>query len=127
MDAWPATAEELVRAQEELARAAPLIWRPAGEDVAVAACFVCFERGPSGPGRRGETAWAGAAVIQGGRLIAHAAVTGVAGYMYAPDVVLVGRDRPDHPRRAGLASRFHPGKSGIERTWQPSSRPPPRL
>ena len=56
MDAWPATAEELVRAQEELARAAPPRWRPAGGDVAVAGCFVCFERGPSGPGRRGEPA-----------------------------------------------------------------------
>src|SRR2546429_6308014 len=67
MNAWPATAEELVRAQEEVARAAPPRWRPAGEGVAAAACFVCFERGPSGQGRRGETAWAGAAAIPGGR------------------------------------------------------------
>jgi deoxyribonuclease V len=125
MDAWPATAEELVRAQEELARAAPPRWRPVGEDVAAAACFVCFERGPSGPGRRGETAWAGAAVTRGGRLIAHAAVTGVAGDAYEPgllalregpvleravgalterpDVLLVDATGRDHPRRAGLA------------------------
>ncbi len=125
MNAWPATAEELVRAQEEVARAAPPRWRPAGEGVAAAACFVCFERGPSGQGRRGETACAGAAVIRGGRLVAHVAVTGVAGDAYEPgllalregpvleravralakrpDVLLVDATGRDHPRRAGLA------------------------
>ena len=128
MDAWPATAEELVRAQEELARAAPPRWRPAGGDVAVAGCFVCFERGPSGPGRRGEPAWAGAALIRRGRLVAHAAVTGLAGEAYEPgllalregavleravralrerpDVLLVDATGRDHPRRAGLAMQL---------------------
>jgi deoxyribonuclease V len=93
MDAWPTTAEELVRAQEKLARAAPPRWRPAGEDLAAAACLVCFERGRSGPGRKGETAWGGAAVIRGGRLVAHAAVTGVAGDAYEPDCLPCGRDQ----------------------------------
>jgi hypothetical protein len=54
MNVWPATAEELVRAQPEAERAAPPRWRPAGQDLAAAACFVCFERGPSGPGRKGR-------------------------------------------------------------------------
>src|SRR5512132_707150 len=125
MDAWPSTAEELVCSQEEVGRAAPSPWRPVGEDVAAAACFVCFERGRSGPGRKGETAWAGAAVSRGRRLVAHAVVTGVAGNAYEPgllalregpvletavralterpDALLVDATGRDHPRRAGLA------------------------
>jgi deoxyribonuclease V len=125
MDAWPATAEELVCSQEEVGRAAPSPWRPVGEDVAAAACFVCFERGRSGPGRKGETAWAGAAVSRGRHLVAHAMVTGMAGNAYEPgllalregpvletavralterpDALLVDATGRDHPRRAGLA------------------------
>lgn len=105
--------------QEELARAAPPPWRPT-EQMAIGGCFVCFERGPSGPGRKGESAWAAAAL--GGET---AVVTGEAGDAYEagllalregplleaavralrqrPDVLLVDATGRDHPRRAGLA------------------------
>jgi deoxyribonuclease V len=123
--AWPSSAEELIREQEALARATPAAWRPADDTVAVAGCFVCFERGPSGPGRAGEPAWAGAALLLEGRVVASAAVTGLAGAAYKPgllalregalleasvralaerpDVLLVDATGRDHPRRAGLA------------------------
>jgi deoxyribonuclease V len=86
---------------------------------------VCFERGPSGPGRKGESAWAGAAVVRGGRIIESAVVAGAAGEAYEagllalregpilesavnalthrPDVLLVDATGRDHPRSAGLA------------------------
>ena len=116
-----------MRVQEELARARPGTggWRRSSEDIAAAGCFVCFERGPSGPGRKGETAWAGAAVIRAGRVVARAAVSGAAGDRYEPgllalregpvlesavralaerpDMLLVDATGRDHPRRAGLA------------------------
>jgi deoxyribonuclease V len=122
---WPASADELVRAQERLALAAPPAWPlPAGA-VTIGGCFVCFERGPSGPGRKGERAWAAAAALRDGRLIDTAVVTGEAGDAYTagllglregallaaavnalanpPDVLLVDATGRDHPRRAGLA------------------------
>jgi deoxyribonuclease V len=121
---WPATRQELIDRQAALARAAPPIWRP-GDGVAVGGCFVCFERGPSGPGRAGEPGWAGAAVVRDGTLAATAAVEGTAGAPYEagllalregplleaavraldepPDVLLVNATGRDHPRRAGLA------------------------
>ena len=125
MQTWPATRDELVRAQEELARAEPPAWQPEHEDVAVAGCFVCFERGPSGPGRKGESAWAGAALVRGGDVVERVVVDGEAGDEYEagllapregpvlesavralkqrPDVLLVDATGRDHPRRAGLA------------------------
>jgi deoxyribonuclease V len=125
MEPWPASAEELVRAQERLARAAPPPWRLPHGAVTIGGCFVCFERGPSGPGRKGEHAWAAAATVRDGRLIDTAVVTGEAGDAYTagllalregallaaavraltepPDVVLVDATGRDHPRRAGLA------------------------
>jgi len=128
--AWPGSAEELVRAQQELARAAPAAWRPTDAEPAVGGCFVCFERGPTGPGREGEPGWAGAAVVRGG-LGAEAVVRGEAGAAYEPgllalregplleaavralgerpDVLLVDATGRDHPRRAGLA--LHLGAS----------------
>jgi deoxyribonuclease V len=125
VDDWPDSAEGLVRAQDLLGRATPLPWRPSHDRFAVAACFVCFERGPSGPGRKGEPGWAGAAIVERRRLVATATTTGAAGAAYEPgllalregalleravrvlpqlpDVLLVDATGRDHPRRAGLA------------------------
>ena len=125
MHAWPANADELIEAQKELALATPAQWHPSGEEVAIGGCFVCFERGPSGQGRMGESAWAGAAVVRGGRVMERAVVTGEAGHPYEagllalregpilesavnalthrPNVLLVDATGRDHPRRAGLA------------------------
>jgi deoxyribonuclease V len=76
---WPECAEMLVREQELLADAKPPPWPPPAKRFAVGACFVCFERGPSGPGRKGEPALAGAAIVQRRRVIATAITTGAAG------------------------------------------------
>lgn len=114
----------LVRAQEMLGRATPPHWQPA-ETFTVGGCFVCFERGPSGPGRKGEPGWAGAALVRDGHVLATATVSGQAGAAYEPgllalregpllegavgaleerpDVVLVDATGRDHPRGAGLA------------------------
>jgi deoxyribonuclease V len=121
---WPASADELISMQGRLARERPQPWHPSGDDV-VAGCFVCFTRGGGGPGASGDTAWAGAAAVRGGRVVAAAAVVGEAGAAYragllalregptlaralraldvVPDVVLVNATGRDHPRRAGLA------------------------
>jgi deoxyribonuclease V len=125
MPEWPQSAQELVRQQEELGRARASPWRPVGDELSVGGCFVCFQRGPSGPGRKGEPGWAGAALTHDGRLVATAAVSGEAGAPYesgllalregallaaavsalpeAPDILLVDATGRDHPRRAGLA------------------------
>ncbi len=47
---WPATADALLAAQQELVAARPEPWRPAGGAPAVAGCFVCAQRGRVGPG-----------------------------------------------------------------------------
>jgi deoxyribonuclease V len=121
---WPETTQELIARQEALGRAAPPSWLPPSR-FAVGGCFVCFERGSSGPGRAGERGWAGAAVVRDGRLADARAVEGRAGAPYAPgllalregrlleaavralddmpDVLLVDATGRDHPRRAGLA------------------------
>src|SRR4029450_14061524 len=87
--------------------------------------FVCFERGPSGRGRKGEPRWAAAAAVRSGHVIATAVVRGEAGDGYEagflalregaplaaavralaepPDVLLVDASGRDHPRRSGLA------------------------
>jgi deoxyribonuclease V len=122
--AWPANAEELIREQEELARATPPPWTPAG-DLAIGGCFFCSGRGKAGPGVAGDPGWAGAAVLRGARPEASAVVSGEAGAPYEagllalregplleaavrslgarPDVLLVDATGRDHPRRAGLA------------------------
>jgi deoxyribonuclease V len=118
--AWPSSAGELRAVQLELARAAPEPWRPEGTPL-VAACFVCFARGKSGPGAAGDPGWAGAA-LSDGRV---AVVEGRAGAPYEPgllalregplleaairalpgrpDAMVVNATGRDHPRRAGLA------------------------
>jgi deoxyribonuclease V len=82
-------------------------------------------RGISGPGARGDRAWAAAAVMRGGRTFAEATAAGQAGAPYEagllalregqlleaavralhenPDILLVDATGRDHPRRAGLA------------------------
>jgi deoxyribonuclease V len=129
MAGWPASAEKLMEEQVALGREAPAPWRPAGEPRSVAGCFVCFARGASGPGARGDAGWAGAALISGGSVVATGFATGSAPSAYAggllalregplleaavralaetPEVLLVNATGRDHPRRAGLA--FHLG------------------
>jgi len=118
--AWPQTAEELVQVQHALATAGLPPWEPTG-GVEIGGCFVCFERGPAGPGRAGDRGWAGAALLSGAVAVAE----GRAGAAYEagllalregrlleeavrrlprlPDVLLVNATGRDHPRRAGLA------------------------
>ena len=122
--AWLVTPAELIQEQEELARANPRPWRPAGE-LAIGGCFVCFVRGKTGPGAAGDPGWAGAALLRGDRVVAGAVAEGAAGGAYEPgllalregplleaavhglgekpDVLLVNATGRDHPRRAGLA------------------------
>jgi deoxyribonuclease V len=116
---WPSAADELIREQEELARASPAPFRSTGP-VALAGCFVCFGRGGSGPGAAGDPGWAGAA-LAGETAVA----TGSAGAAYvpgllalregplleaavralrvSPEALLVNATGRDHPRSAGVA------------------------
>ena len=120
MAGWPATADELVAAQLELACAAPPPWHASG-DVLAGGCFVCFGRGKRGAGAAGDPGWAGAALADG----PVAVVAGPAGAAYEPsllalregplleaavralsrppEVLIVNATGRDHPRRAGLA------------------------
>jgi len=119
--AWPQTAEELVQVQYALAAGTLPDWLPPDGAFEIGGCFVCFERGPVGPGRAGDRGWAGAALLSGTVAIAE----GRAGAGYEagllalregrlleaavrrlprlPDVLLVNATGRDHPRRAGLA------------------------
>jgi deoxyribonuclease V len=118
VERWPQTPDELVADQERLAGLRLPLWRGTAERVG--ACFVCFERGPAGPGAAGDLAWAGAAVgeetvvIQGAAGAAYEAgllalregpllETAVRALPTTPDVLLVDATGRDHPRRAGLA------------------------
>jgi deoxyribonuclease V len=123
--AWPTSVEELVAEQVRLGSLEPTPWRANGPDLVFGSSFVCFERGPSGPGRPGERGWAGAALWSAGSLLASASAEGPAGAAYEPgllalregplleaalrslpelpDVLLVNATGRDHPRRAGLA------------------------
>jgi deoxyribonuclease V len=111
--------QEVLEEQAALGAATPPPWRLL-PDAVVGGCFVCFERGPSGPGRQGDPAWAAAALEE-----ATTAIAGTAGAPYQsgllvlregalleaavralprrPDVLLVNATGRDHPRRAGLA------------------------
>ena len=125
MTDWPELAADLIGAQEALGNATPPPWQPSYDEFAVGACFVCFERGPSGPGRKGEPGWAGAAILEPRGPVRTATTTGAAGAAYEPgllalregplleavvralpqrpDALLVDATGRDHPRRAGLA------------------------
>jgi deoxyribonuclease V len=122
---WPAAPEELISVQRTLAIASPQAWQLGPASPAIGACVVAFPRGSSGPGSRGDRAWAAAAVLCDRRVVSEAGVTGRAGAAYSPgllalregecleaavraldrrpDVVLVDATGRDHPRRAGLA------------------------
>jgi deoxyribonuclease V len=122
---WPSDPGSLVELQSELALARPGSWS-ASPDVAVGGCFVCFARGGSGVGAKGDPGWAAAVTLTGNRVSTGVSVRGIAGSAYAPGllasregallekaVVALGGNRPDvllvnatgrdHPRRAGLA------------------------
>jgi deoxyribonuclease V len=101
------------------------VWQLPDRELAVAGCFVCFPRGPSGPGAAGDRAWAAAALVREGKLLSSAVAEGVGGARYEPGLLALregplleravrGLDVPpdalladatgrDHPRRAGLA------------------------
>jgi deoxyribonuclease V len=126
---WPASPEELIKAQHALAGADPERWHPPTADglagLAIGACAVVFARGLAGPGASGDRAWAAAAVLLRRSVVAEATVACAASGPYipgllalregpcleaavralplAPDVLLVDATGADHPRRAGLA------------------------
>jgi deoxyribonuclease V len=115
---------ELVQLQKVLGGLVPEPWRPSSAP-AVGACFPCCSPAEGG----GETGWAGAVVLEGGRIVAQAVVRRPVAAAYRPgvlalrlgalldaavralpalpDVLLVDATGRDHPRRAGLA--FHLG------------------
>jgi deoxyribonuclease V len=122
---WPASPDQLVVCQSELAVASPPPWHPGAGTIAIGGCVVCFPRGQTGRGAAGDSAWAAASVLRGRQLVAAATVVGVAGAAYVagllalregpcleaavralgvrPEVLLVDATARDHPRRAGLA------------------------
>jgi deoxyribonuclease V len=91
----------------------------------VAGCFVCFERGRSGPGAAGDQGWAVACLADASGELVTRIVRGRAGAPYEPgllalregplleaalcalpakpDLLIVNATGGDHPRRAGLA------------------------
>jgi deoxyribonuclease V len=116
---------ELIAAQDALADARPAPWRPPAGRLTTGACVVCFARGRSGPGARGDRAWAAGVALCGRAPVARCVVAGEARAPYepgmlarregplledvvralevVPDVLLVDATGRDHPRRAGLA------------------------
>jgi deoxyribonuclease V len=122
---FPTSAAELERFQDRLAAEDPVRFAAPSRELRVAAVFACFARGGSGRGEVGDIGWAGAAVVEAGRLVATTTVEGTAGGPYrvgllalregpllaravapleAPfDLLLVNATGRDHPRRAGLA------------------------
>jgi deoxyribonuclease V len=122
---WVASAGELIAVQEALGRSSPPLWRPHARPQSVAACFVCFQRGRTGPGAAGDPGWAAAAWMLDGTLRDVVVVRGPAGAAYEPgllalregplleeavrhlpaipEVLIVNATGRDHPRRAGLA------------------------
>lgn len=116
---------ELQNEQTRLAAQGVEEWTPPRGLLDSGGCFICFRRGYSGMGERGEPAWCAAVRMRGRRIAEHALVTGRAGDPYTPGLlalregpaleaaVLALRQRPevmicnasgrDHPRRAGLA------------------------
>lgn len=126
-EAWPETREGLITLQSEVGGGFPEPWTPGSvEELTVGACFVCFGRGGSGPGRAGDPGWAAAVLWRAeAGPVAWAVMRGAAGAAYEPgllalregpllaraldalpqrpDVLLVNGTGRDHPRRFGLA------------------------
>ena len=122
---WPADEAALLALQRELAGAAAEPWEPPTGALRAAACFVCFPRGASGRGAKGDAAWAGAALVEDAAEVARVAVEGRAGAAYVPgllasregallaaavralphepDFLVVNATGLDHPRGCGLA------------------------
>ena len=121
---WPETPDELKLVQRMLAAETPPLWRPQEGVRLAAGCFICFQRGTTGPGAPGDPGWAAAALIHEGTLAAVAVAYGLASAGYTsgllalregplleeavrglpalPEVLLVNATGRDHPRRAGL-------------------------
>jgi len=116
---WPETASELSELQLELASEVPPSRQFEGA-AHIGGCFVCFQRGESGPGKAGDRGWTAAALedttvslegiapapyragflaLREGELLERA----VRALPVLPDVLLVDATGRDHPRRAGLA------------------------
>ena len=122
---WPTTPDELIRVQEDLRCQVAPFWRPGDLPLEVGGCFVCFGRGLSPTGARGDVGWAGASLLQSNQVVATSVVRGTAGAPYQPgllalregplleaavralpglpDVLLVNATGRDHPHRSGLA------------------------
>jgi deoxyribonuclease V len=79
--ASPRSAAELERRQVELAELAPTPWTFA-DGALIGGCFVCFPRGPAGPGVEGDRAWA--AAVSGADA---AVIGGSASAPYAPGLL----------------------------------------
>src|SRR5436309_1699998 len=121
---WPTEPAELASLQHALAHETPAPWTPP-RDCLVAACWVCFPRGLTGPGDAGDPAWAAAVVMAGRRVVGRCVLDGRASAPYVPgmlalrlgplledlvrrltprpDVLLLDATGRDHPRRAGFA------------------------
>jgi deoxyribonuclease V len=119
------TRDELLAEQRRIASLEPPAWRPPEAGIDAGGCFVAFQRGIAGRGRRGDRCWAGAAVWRNGRLSGQTVLAGTAGARYEPGllflregplllaairelpalpaVLLVNGTGRDHPRGAGLA------------------------
>lgn len=122
---WPSDTDALLAAQHELADARPEPWAPGDGALRVGGCWVCFPRGLTGPGAVGDAAWAAAAVLRDGAVVAERVGADVADAPYVPgllalrvgrimeatvrglavrpDVLLLDATGRDHPRGAGLA------------------------
>jgi deoxyribonuclease V len=122
---WPTEAKALIALQRELAQRSPALWHEPDRSVDVAACWVCFPKGVTGPGAAGDPIWAAAVLVRGGHTLQEAVVSGRAAAPYVPglfalragavlegvvqrltqrpDVLLLDATARDHPRGAGLA------------------------
>lgn len=122
---WPDTFDQLVQDQIRLGKTEVPSWRPKSALYSIGGCFICFPRGQSGYGDRGDPAWAGAACIRTDGRVDTAGTSGTAGARYEagllalregpllesavralpkrPEILLVNATGHDHTRRAGLA------------------------
>jgi deoxyinosine 3'endonuclease (endonuclease V) len=73
--------------QDALARAVPPRCDGLPEVGRVAGCFVCFERGRSGPGAGGDPGWAAACLVTASGEPVTRVVSGSAGAAYQPGLL----------------------------------------